>query len=159
MKKQLLTTCITESPEETESLGRMIGQHLDTATVALSGDLGAGKTLMSRSICLGASIDPDMISSPTFTLINQYRGGRVLVHHMDTYRLDPESFIELGIDEIIAGEGLKLIEWADRIEDHLPEDTLFILLEHEGESRRRLQFYSHDDTWRETIDSLLARAV
>ena len=155
MKKQLLAQHSTRSPEATAHLGDTIGKMLDRACIALVGDLGAGKTLLSRSICMGAGIDPDCISSPTFTLINQYTGGRVLVHHMDTYRLDPESFIDLGIDEIVSGEGLKLIEWADRIEEYLPEETLFITIEHAGEYTRDFSFSSADPSWGAKITEML----
>ncbi|GEM_PF-2074537 len=156
MKKQLITSYTTTSPEKTMELGIKIGKNFDKAIVAFSGDLGAGKTLLSRSICLGAGIDEDMISSPTFTLINQYTGGRVLVHHMDTYRLDSESFMDLGLEEILMGEGLKLIEWAERIEDFLPLETLFIEIKHIGEFERQLDFYSYLNHWAKPVQQLFA---
>lgn len=136
-------------------MGMRLGRELQRATLALSGDLGAGKTVLSRALCLGAGIDSNVVSSPTFTLINQYVGGRVLVHHMDTYRLDPESFVDLGIDEILAGEGLKIIEWAERIEEFLPRETLHVTIEHAGATERDFSFYSADEKWTAVIEALL----
>ena len=155
MKKQLIATHITNFPEETIKFGQQLGEVVNNITIALIGDLGAGKTLLSRSICIGAGIDADKISSPTFTLINQYTGGRVLVNHMDTYRLDPDSFIDLGVDEILKGDGIKLIEWAERIEDYLPEDTLFIEIEHAGEFTREFRFLSGVTYWQANLNEIL----
>src|SRR5215831_14834392 len=106
-------TITTRSEEETAALGREVAATLSAGDVLLLyGDLGAGKTAFVRGLAEGLNIPRDDVSSPTFTLIQEYRGGRLPLFHVDLYRIeDPREFDELGLDEI-AEEGVLAIEWA-----------------------------------------------
>ena len=103
----------------------------------LYGDLGAGKTAFVRGLAEGLEVPPADVSSPTFTLVQEYRGGRVPLVHVDLYRLDDSREIDdLGLDEIAAGAVLA-IEWAERLPNP-PADTIRVSLEHAGEDRRQI---------------------
>jgi tRNA threonylcarbamoyladenosine biosynthesis protein TsaE len=89
--------------------------------IGLVGDLGAGKTVLVKGLAAGLGIDPTHVASPTFTLINEHRGGRVLLHHIDLYRLErADELIELGLEELVGGEGVCAIEWVDRFAGRFP---------------------------------------
>ena len=122
----------------TEALGRRLADLLfPGAVVALVGPLGAGKTHLVRAIAEGLGVDPRAVSSPTFVLIQEY-AGRLPVYHFDAYRLPGESaFAELGVEEYFEGDGVCLIEWADRVVNCLPEEHLTITLSVTGETARR----------------------
>jgi tRNA threonylcarbamoyladenosine biosynthesis protein TsaE len=131
--------CELASPEATEELGRSLGERLFAgAVVALVGPLGAGKTQLARAIALGLGLaDGRMVTSPTFVLIQEYP-ARLPIYHFDTYRLpDPAAFADLGAGEYLEGEGVCLVEWADRVEHLLPVDHLRITLEVTGACSRR----------------------
>jgi tRNA threonylcarbamoyladenosine biosynthesis protein TsaE len=151
---------VTKSPAETHRLGEWLGQRLQAGDfVALVGDLGAGKTHLSSGILAGLGVARTG-GSPTFTLLWEYQGRRVAtscgakiagssevatripVYHWDVYRLkDPLELEELGYEEYFWGDGVNLVEWADRIEELWPEEHLLIRLAHvEAESERRLTF-------------------
>jgi tRNA threonylcarbamoyladenosine biosynthesis protein TsaE len=126
----------------TEALGRRLGALLfPGAVVALVGPLGAGKTHLARAIALGAGVpDGRVVTSPTFVLIQEYR-GRLPVYHFDAYRLRGEGeFFDLGAHEYLEGDGVCLVEWADRVPGCLPSDHLRVTLEVTGESSRRATF-------------------
>jgi tRNA threonylcarbamoyladenosine biosynthesis protein TsaE len=125
---------------ETEAIGRRLGERLfPGAVVGLIGPLGAGKTCLVRSIVAGLGGDPRQVSSPTFALIHEY-AGRLPVYHFDTYRLPNEkAFADLGVDEYFAGDGVCLIEWADRVTATLPPEHLLITIEPTSETSRRIQ--------------------
>ena len=112
--------------EETEEFGIKLGKILKSGDiVCLNGDLGAGKTTLTKSICLGLGVE-EYITSPTFTLINQYK-GRVPVYHFDVYRLENvDELYDLGFDEYFYGNGVCIIEWAERIEKLLPRERLVL---------------------------------
>lgn len=122
-------TCISHSPEETRALGRRLAALLDSGdVVVLAGNLGAGKTCLAQGICQGLGVD-EPVSSPTFTLINEYQ-GRLKVYHLDAYRLTgPADAADLGLDEILGGDGVALVEWADRIAEYLPQDRMQVELQ------------------------------
>ncbi len=123
----------------TDALGRRLGQRLfPGAVVALLGPLGAGKTHLARAIALGLGVpDGRAVTSPTFVLIQEY-DGRLPVYHFDTYRLPGEaSFADLGAAEYLEGDGVCLVEWADRVPGALPADHLRIRLEVTGDTSRR----------------------
>ncbi len=109
-------TITTQSEEETAAIGREVASTLSAGDVLLLyGDLGAGKTAFVRGLAEGLGIRRDEVSSPTFTLIQEYRGGRLPLFHVDLYRIDdPREFDELGLDEI-AEDGVLAIEWADKL--------------------------------------------
>jgi tRNA threonylcarbamoyladenosine biosynthesis protein TsaE len=108
-------TVTTQSEEETAAAGRQLGASLQPGSVVLLfGDLGAGKTAFVKGLAEGLGGSPEEVSSPTFTLVQEYRGGRVPLFHVDLYRLDnPREIDDLGLDEI-ADEGVLAIEWAEK---------------------------------------------
>jgi tRNA threonylcarbamoyladenosine biosynthesis protein TsaE len=129
---------LLRSPEATRKLGRKLGRALQESDfVALTGELGAGKTLLVRGAVEGAGAE-DAPSSPSFALVNNYRGGRVPLQHIDLYRLSgPAELFALGFDDLLAESAATLCEWADRAGSALPADRLEIALEHAGPSSRR----------------------
>jgi len=110
--------------EDTDRFGRRLGQLAQPGDViCLNGDLGAGKTTLSKSVGLGLEVE-DYITSPTFTIINEYE-GRLPLYHFDVYRLnDGEELYDLGVEDYFYGNGVCIIEWAENIQDYLPEDRL-----------------------------------
>lgn len=110
----------TASPEETEALGRRVGEAVDgPAVLLLTGDLGAGKTLFTRGVAAGLGLDPDEVSSPTFSLVNRYEGGRLPLFHLDLYRVDgpraAEALYGLGLEEVFEERAVVVVEWAERL--------------------------------------------
>jgi tRNA threonylcarbamoyladenosine biosynthesis protein TsaE len=105
---------VSRSVEDTESVGRRLGERLQVGQmIHLLGDLGAGKTAFVRGLAEGLGIDPDEVSSPTFTLVQEYK-GRVTLFHVDLYRLAGAEVADLGLDAL-AAEGIVVIEWANRL--------------------------------------------
>lgn len=106
----------THSEAETSAVGSDLARSLAAGSVVLlSGDLGAGKTAFVRGLAAGLGIDPEAVSSPTFTLIQEYRGGRLPLHHVDLYRLRSIEVDDLGLDELTLEGGVTAIEWPDRL--------------------------------------------
>lgn len=138
----------SHSAEETVHLGEQLGQQLRAGDVVLLyGEFGAGKTHLTKGIALGLGSD-DMVNSPSFVLINQYRSGaahgRAPIYHIDLYRLeDTQALAGIGLDEALEGDGICVIEWAERAVDWLPPDYLAVLLRHTGETDRALRFQPH----------------
>jgi tRNA threonylcarbamoyladenosine biosynthesis protein TsaE len=133
-------TEISRSPSDTLALGERIGRAAQPGdVVALFGGLGAGKTLLAKGVLRGLGGDPDDATSPTFTLIRQY-SARLTLYHMDAYRLTaPRQILEIGAEEAFEGEGVCLIEWADRVAEALPSDRLDLHLEVTGETQRDIR--------------------
>jgi len=129
---------VTHSAEETFDLAERIGARLDTRAVfLLSGDLGAGKTVFAKGLAAGLAIDPAEVTSPSFTLINEY-AGRLRLYHIDLYRLDAGAGRELGLEEIFADErAVTVIEWAERLGD-LPAGATRVAIEYVSDSERRI---------------------
>ncbi|NMB28243.1 MAG: tRNA (adenosine(37)-N6)-threonylcarbamoyltransferase complex ATPase subunit type 1 TsaE [Tissierellia bacterium] len=115
--------------KDTEEFGERLGSLLQGGDVlSLIGDLGAGKTTLTKSIGKGLGVE-DYITSPTFTLINEYK-GRVWVYHFDVYRLeDEEDLLDLGYEDYFYSNGVTIIEWADKIKNILPENRIDIKIE------------------------------
>ena len=114
--------------DKTEELAKVIGEvALPGDNLVLTGDLGAGKTTLTKGIARGLGIE-QMIKSPTYTIIRQYDQGRLPLYHMDIYRV-AASGADLGLDEYFEGEGLSVIEWGNLLEEALPEDYLELILE------------------------------
>ena len=112
---------VTRSEEETMAVARQLAASLSAGDVLLlSGDLGAGKTAFVRGLAQGLGIDEGEVSSPTFTLVHEYRGGRLTLHHVDLYRLDRAATDDLGLDELGVADGILAIEWPDRLTHQLP---------------------------------------
>ena len=122
-----MKTIITNSSGETYELGRaMAGEAASGTIIALTGDLGAGKTVFAKGFASGLGVG-DAVTSPTFTILCEYEGDRLPLYHFDVYRIDdPEELWEIGFEEYLYGQGVCLIEWADKIMDELPDDTLIV---------------------------------
>jgi len=136
-------TTTTHSESETGDAGRALAASLRAgAVVLLTGDLGAGKTAFVRGLAEGLGVSRDEVSSPTFTLVQEYRGGRLPLFHVDLYRLnDPREIDDLGLDEI-ADEGVLAIEWAEKMRAAPPE-SIRVSIEHDGDSDRRITIEPH----------------
>lgn len=130
----------TTSEAETRAFGEQLAKQLEPGdVVALHGDLGAGKTQLVKGACAALGIDPAAVSSPTFTIINEYHGGRLPVYHVDAYRVeDPAEFFEFGYEDYFFGTGVCFIEWPERVADLIPADALRLRLTHLGGDRRRI---------------------
>ena len=131
---------ISRSADETLLLGERIGRAaLPGDVVALFGGLGAGKTVLAKGILRGLGGHPDDAASPTFTLLREYQ-ARLTLHHFDAYRLhEPRELLEIGAEEALYGDGLCVIEWAERVLEALPPDRLEVRLEVVGKARRRVR--------------------
>ena len=106
----------TASADETRRLGKELAARLRPDGIALLfGDLGSGKTVLTKGVAEGLGLDPSQVQSPTFTLIHEYDRGPVRLVHVDLYRLAPEEVDAIGIDELLAEGGVKVVEWADRL--------------------------------------------
>jgi tRNA threonylcarbamoyladenosine biosynthesis protein TsaE len=127
----------TTSREQTIQLGQKIGSKLQKGDIlAMQGTLAAGKTTITKGIALALGIKED-ITSPTFCLISEYE-GKMPLYHMDVYRLDgTEDFINLGVDDMLYGNGVCIIEWSEKIMDELPKSTIIIRLEPVGNTDER----------------------
>ena len=120
----------TENPEETFALGQKIGRAATPGQVyTLTGDLGVGKTVFTQGVASGLGIT-EPVNSPTFTIVQVYEEGRLPFYHFDVYRIgDIEEMEEIGYDDYFFGEGICLIEWAELIEEILPENRISITIE------------------------------
>lgn len=132
---------VTRSPEETRRLGRDLARRLaPDGVLLLSGDLGAGKTVLSQGLAEGLGIDPAEVQSPTFTLIREHRRQgetRPSFYHLDLYRLEPHQVEALGVEELLAGPGVKAIEWAERLPFPVA-GTVRLTLRRQGEDQREI---------------------
>ena len=133
-----------KNEKQTEEFGIRVAESLKAGDVlALIGDLGTGKTALTSYIAKGLGITR-RVNSPTFTIVKEYTDGRLPMYHFDVYRVsDPDELFNIGIDEYFFGEGVCIIEWADLIEEILPENTKYIYLEYgknEGERVYRCTF-------------------
>jgi tRNA threonylcarbamoyladenosine biosynthesis protein TsaE len=132
----------TASEDGTQGLGRALGALLEPGdVVALRGELGAGKTVLAQGIAAALGFD-GYASSPSFVIVNEYR-GRIDMRHVDLYRIADESEIDdLGYRELFFGDGVAVVEWADRGERFLPADRVDVLIELRGRDRRAFTFTS-----------------
>ena len=129
---------ITNTPEETEALGARLARALEPgAVVAFTGDLGAGKTAFVRGLARGLGI-PDRVTSPTFTIVNEYEGGRLPLFHFDLYRLGcADELFDIGWEDYLARGGVCAVEWSERMEELLEPGTVRVDLRRgEDEDRR-----------------------
>ena len=130
----------TASPEETEALGRSLGATAPAGgLLALVGELGAGKTCLVRGLAIGLGADDDQVQSPSFVIMTEYRGGRLPVHHIDLYRLEPSQIDEIWLRDALYGTGVAAVEWFDRLPAPPPDDVLRIELRHGTGDRRIIQ--------------------
>lgn len=139
MIQQAEMVFMTQTERETVELGRQLGEACVPGLVlALAGNLGAGKTRLTRGLAAGLGIDGDEVTSPTFGLVHEY-SGRLMVYHFDTYRLpNDQSFLDLGAEEMFAAGGVCVIEWASKVAACLPAKRIEIEIEAAGETTRRI---------------------
>src|SRR5262245_26404825 len=145
--------------EATTAFGRRLGGLLfPGAVVALVGPLGAGKTHLVRAVAEGLGVaDSRLVTSPTFVLIQEYP-ARLPIYHFDAYRLnDPGEFLDLGAHEYFAGEGVCLVEWADRVAECLPDEYLRIDLFVTGDASRRAELSPRGERYERLADGLVGR--
>ena len=130
---------ITQSYEETQSVAAAFAEELKAGdTVAFFGDLGAGKTAFAGGVARGLGITGP-VASPTFTLVQEYRGGRLPLYHFDVYRLGgPDGLEDIGFYEYIDGDGVCLIEWSELIESELPQDCYRVTITRISDTERRI---------------------
>jgi tRNA threonylcarbamoyladenosine biosynthesis protein TsaE len=134
-----VATFISNSADETESVGRQFAGNVKAGDVlALTGDLGSGKTQFVKGLAAALGVTTPA-TSPTFTLIHEYPGGRLPVYHFDFFRIEDRSSAErLGLDEYFFGDGVSVIEWADRFPDLVPENARWISFETKSETQRAI---------------------
>lgn len=146
---------ITKSPEQTFEVGRKLGERLEPgAVICLSGEMGAGKTAITQGIVKGVGIE-DYVTSPTYTIVNEY-DGKIPIYHFDVFRIeDGEELYEIGLDEYLCRQGICIIEWASYIEEFLPEEYLWIDIQ-KGEDfqDRLLHMKAHGTSYEELIKEL-----
>ena len=130
---------ITNSPEETEKIGAAIGKIIPAGTVlAYRGDLGAGKTAFTRGLARGLGFT-DAVTSPTYTIVNEYLGGRLPLFHFDMYRLSSaDDLFDIGWEDYLDRGGVCAVEWSEQVADAMPEDTIYVSIAR----------HPQEDTWR-----------
>ena len=131
---------ISRNPDDTLEIGRIVGEELAAGdVVALIGDLGTGKTCFTQGIARALDVSEEYcITSPTFTLINEYP-GRINLYHMDMYRIsDARETLDMGFEDYLTGEGICVVEWAEKIAHMLPEEAVFVHITYIDENERDL---------------------
>jgi len=134
-----VATFISKSPAETEAIGRRLAEDVGVGSVlALHGELGSGKTLFTKGFVAGVESNA-AVSSPTFTIMHEYRDGRLPIYHFDFFRVENrQSLARLGLDDYFFGDGVSVIEWADRFPEFIPEQARWILFEIRSENQRAI---------------------
>lgn len=143
---------ISNSEAQTIQFGERLGKILKKGdVVALSGELGSGKTYFTKGVAKGLGIPPDLVTSPSFTLVNEYE-GKCKLFHIDAYRLEKEEFLSAGLDEYFYEDGITVMEWADRWPEILPENTIWVRLEILDENKRKIIIRGiSDDNYRKAL--------
>jgi len=131
-------TFLTNSPAETEAIGAALGNVINPGTViAYRGDLGAGKTAFTRGLAKGLGCK-EIVTSPTYTIVNEYLGGRIPLFHFDMYRLtSSDDLFDIGWEDYLERGGVCAVEWSENVDDAM-EDALYITIEKLGEDSRRI---------------------
>jgi tRNA threonylcarbamoyladenosine biosynthesis protein TsaE len=135
------TPGVFETADEaaTGEVGEALARTLRAGDVVLLyGDLGAGKTAFVRGLARGVGANPDDVSSPTFTIVQEYAGPSATLYHVDLYRLEPAEIDDLGLEDLVSGDGIVAIEWAERWKGR-PDDVREVWIEALGEDRRRIR--------------------
>jgi tRNA threonylcarbamoyladenosine biosynthesis protein TsaE len=145
----------TGSPEETQTAGQVLGEEAQPGDIfLLTGPLGAGKTALTQGIARGLGV-AGYARSPTFVLATRYQ-GRLTLHHVDLYRInDPREAWDLGLEEMLAGNDVCVVEWADRAEEIFPEDALWVALDYtQEEGQRTITFEKRSTRYFKILDKL-----
>jgi tRNA threonylcarbamoyladenosine biosynthesis protein TsaE len=155
-KKVTVSLYHSTSPEQTRALGEAVGRLADAGDlIALTGELGAGKTLFVGGLARGLGVDPaTYVSSPTFTIMHRYC-GRLPLYHIDLYRIEtPEAFASLGLDEYLARDGVAAIEWAEHGWGCLPKERLTFRLRYTGSDTRTIEIVPEGDRYVRLVQAL-----
>lgn len=147
---------LSRSPEITEGIGSFFAKRLIAGDIlAFSGDLGSGKTCFIRGVCRGLKVPANIyITSPTFVILNRYE-GRLPIYHFDFYRLiSEEEIMDLGYEEYFFGQGVCLIEWAERVGGLMPEAHLKVNMYALSENERRIEFQFSDEQYRRRFSQI-----
>jgi len=128
---------LAQSESDTRAAGRALAAQIAPGTIVLLyGDLGAGKTVFVRGLAEGLGLDPDAVSSPTFTIVQEYRGAALTLQHVDLYRLSPREVEDLALEDLLSASTVMAIEWAERL-DVMPRGSVVeVRLDHDGDARR-----------------------
>jgi len=145
---------VSRSPEETQDIGRVLGEQARPGHVyLLKGRLGAGKTCLTQGVLWGLGGD-EFARSPTFVLATQYR-GRLILNHVDLYRIGSVTDLdELGLDEILEGDGVCIVEWADRAPELFREQHLEVQIDYLAEAERRITLSAHGPEYDRLVDAV-----
>ena len=148
MKSKILTF------DELDKLAKDTARILKKGdSLALIGDLGTGKTTFTKTICRYFNIREN-VKSPTFNYVIEYNSGDIPIYHFDVYRLEEaEEVYDIGFDDYIGGDGISIIEWADKIQEELPDDTLFVELAYDTENTRKVSVYKIINGEKEYVDN------
>ena len=145
---------IAENENETMELAENIeSEHFPGMVICLNGELGSGKTVFTKAFASALGISDD-VTSPTFNIIKEYPNGELPLYHMDVYRLDGDVN-ELGLDEYFEGNGVTIVEWADMIEDYLPEERLDIRFKVTSEDKRIFVLKPHGKVYEDICEAIL----
>ena len=138
VERRMNMTFLTNSPAETEAIGAALGKILPPGSViAYRGDLGAGKTAFTRGLARGLGCT-EIVTSPTYTIVNEYLGGRIPLFHFDMYRLQSsDDLFDIGWDDYLDRGGICAVEWSENVDDAM-EDAVYITIEKLGEDSRRI---------------------
>ncbi|MFL5732309.1 MAG: tRNA (adenosine(37)-N6)-threonylcarbamoyltransferase complex ATPase subunit type 1 TsaE [Chloroflexia bacterium] len=150
-----LLDIVSHGTEQTRRLGYHLGTLAQPGDVVLlDGEFGTGKTTFTQGVARGLGLDPHYVNSPTFTLINEYRGGRHRLYHVDLYRLEGmEEVATLGLGDYFDGSGITVVEWPEHGEGFLPDDRLLIRFAFLSDTKRTLRFYARGDRYRQLVEA------
>ncbi|HQO57201.1 MAG TPA: tRNA (adenosine(37)-N6)-threonylcarbamoyltransferase complex ATPase subunit type 1 TsaE [Candidatus Omnitrophota bacterium] len=151
-------TLTTRAAEETMAFGQKLGRRLVPGNiVCMFGDLGSGKTTFVRGVAKGLGVNPDEIHSPTFVLLNVYR-GRLALYHYDFYRLEsPDEIAAIGYDDFLYGKGVSFIEWSERFGPLIPKNFLRVEFVFIDETRRRITLSAKEKGYARLVEDLRGR--
>jgi len=148
-------TITSHTPRQTEEIGSLLGSMLAKGDIiALCGELGTGKTTLVRGMARGIGLEEGEVASPSFTLVNEYEGP-LRLFHIDLYRLaDEKELIAIDYEEYLTADGVVVIEWADRLPQAIPADSLWITLRYLGTERREIVLRAEGDHYKMMIEEL-----
>lgn len=151
---------VSHGAEQTRRLGAHLGKLLQPGDVILlEGEFGSGKTTFTQGIARGLGIDSRYVNSPTFTLINEYKGGKLHLAHVDLYRLeDEEQIATLGLDDYLEGRGVTVMEWPEGASAWLPSERLLIKFGYLNDTKRTLRFYAAGPRYRQLVEQFRREA-